>query len=70
MTPSHDPVAILATLVECSDLPIEQRLRLVDWLLEEHPAAIENADVRGVAESLLQEAGGGDELACLPRDRP
>ena len=57
MIPSHDPVAMLATLVECADLPIEERLRLVDWLLEEHPAAIHNVDVREVAESLLQEAG-------------
>ena len=57
MIPSNDPVAVLATLVECAELPIEERLRLVDWLLEEHPAAIHNADVRGVAESLLQEAG-------------
>jgi hypothetical protein len=57
MIPSPDPVAVLATLVECADLPIEERLRLIDWLLEEHPAAIENADVRCVAESLLQEAG-------------
>src|SRR5262245_4399657 len=57
MIPSHDPVAVLATLVECADLPIEERLRLLDWLLEEHPAAIYNVDVRGVAESLLQEAG-------------
>jgi hypothetical protein len=57
MIPSNDPVAVLATLVECADLPIEERLRLVDWLLEEHPAAIHDADVRGVAESLLQEAG-------------
>jgi hypothetical protein len=57
MIPSHDPVAVLAALVECADLPIEERLRLVDWLLEEHPAAINNIDVRSVAESLLQEAG-------------
>jgi hypothetical protein len=57
MIPSHDPVAVLATLVECADLPIEERLRLFDWLLEEHPAAIHNVDVLGVAESLLQEAG-------------
>src|SRR5262245_40259438 len=42
MIPSHDPVAVLATLVECADLPIEERLRLFDWLLEEHPAAIHN----------------------------
>jgi hypothetical protein len=57
MIHSHDPVAVLATLVECADLPIEERLRLVDWLLEEHPASIHNVDVRDVAESLLQEAG-------------
>jgi hypothetical protein len=57
MIPSNDPVAVLATLVECADLPIEERLRLVDWLLEEHPTSIHNVDVRGVAESLLQEAG-------------
>lgn len=57
MIPSNDPVAVLATLVECADLPIDERLRLIDWLLEEHPTAVHNADVRGVAESLLQEAG-------------
>src|SRR5262245_14333306 len=57
MLPSHDPVAVLAALVECADLPIEERLRLVDWLLEAHPVAIRNAEVRGVAASLLQEAG-------------
>ena len=53
---SH-PLAVLATLVECADLPIDERLRLVDWLLEEHPTAIHNVDVRCVAESLLLEAG-------------
>jgi hypothetical protein len=57
MNPSHDPLAVLATLVVCADLPLDERLRLIDWLLEQHPAAIDNAEVRGVAESLLQEAG-------------
>jgi len=57
MFSSHDPVIVLLTLVECADLPIEERLRLVDWLLDEHPAAIDNVVVRDVAESLLQEAG-------------
>jgi hypothetical protein len=56
MIPSHDPVAVLATFVEFADLPLHERLRLFDWLLEEHPGAILNADVRGVAESLLKQA--------------
>jgi hypothetical protein len=57
MIPSHDPVAVLATLVACADLPLQERLRLFDWLLEEHPAAIHNIEVLDVGESLLQEAG-------------
>jgi hypothetical protein len=57
MITPRDPVAALAALVECSDLPIDERLRLIDWLLEEHPAAIHNAHVRVIAESLLEEAG-------------
>ena len=57
MITPRDPVAALAALVECANLPIDERLRLFDWLLEEHPAAIHNAHVRGIAESLLEEAG-------------
>jgi hypothetical protein len=57
MIPSHDPVAVLATLVACADLPLQERLRLFDRLLEEHPAAIHNIEVLDVGESLLQEAG-------------
>jgi hypothetical protein len=56
MIPLHDPVAVVATLVACAELPLHERLRLFDWLLEEHPDAIHNVDVLGVAEGLLEEA--------------
>jgi hypothetical protein len=57
MITPRDPVAALAALVECANLPIDERLRLIDWLLEEHPTAIHNAHVRAIARSLLEEAG-------------
>ena len=57
MITPRDPVAALAALVECANLPIDERLRLFAWLLEQHPDAIRSAHVRSIGESLFEEAG-------------